>query len=168
MLFQIHLHHPRMVFSGCIPSCPPLVPLNNLAPLCGGLPAYGGCGYGLGCGIGYGYLSSGLVGPLSGANTSCVSQIPPSEVVIQPPPSVVTIPGPILSASCEPVAVGGNTPCAVGSYGSGYGLSGLGHGYGLGSGYGLGYGLGCVGYGPGAIARTYGRRAICSILRLWV
>uniref|UniRef100_A0A670Z3F7 Uncharacterized protein n=1 Tax=Pseudonaja textilis TaxID=8673 RepID=A0A670Z3F7_PSETE len=51
-----------------------------------------------------------------GANVSCINQTPPSEVMIQPPPPppvVVTIPGPILSASCDPVAVGGNTPCAA-------------------------------------------------------
>uniref|UniRef100_A0A670JVR6 Keratin n=1 Tax=Podarcis muralis TaxID=64176 RepID=A0A670JVR6_PODMU len=52
------------------------------------------------------------------------------EVVIQPPPSVLTIPGPILSASCEPVSVGGNTPCAVGGYGYGYGRGLFGDGYG--------------------------------------
>uniref|UniRef100_A0A670Z9B2 Keratin n=1 Tax=Pseudonaja textilis TaxID=8673 RepID=A0A670Z9B2_PSETE len=44
---------------------------------------------------------------------SCINQIPASEVTIQPPPVVITLPGPILSASCEPVAVGGNTPCAA-------------------------------------------------------
>uniref|UniRef100_A0A670ZBK5 Keratin n=1 Tax=Pseudonaja textilis TaxID=8673 RepID=A0A670ZBK5_PSETE len=67
------------------------------------------------------------LGILPGANVGCINQVPPSEIVIQPPPFVVTIPGPILSASCEPVAVGGYSACA-GGYG-GY----LGGGGGLGS-----------------------------------
>uniref|UniRef100_A0ACB8G807 Uncharacterized protein n=1 Tax=Sphaerodactylus townsendi TaxID=933632 RepID=A0ACB8G807_9SAUR len=62
-----------------------------------------------------------------GINTSCVSQIPPSEVIIHPPPFSITIPGPILSASPEPVAVTANNPCATpgcyepGGYDYGYG-----------------------------------------------
>uniref|UniRef100_A0A8C6XRP7 Uncharacterized protein n=1 Tax=Naja naja TaxID=35670 RepID=A0A8C6XRP7_NAJNA len=46
---------------------------------------------------------------------SCCStpQFGLGSVVIQPPSFVVTIPGPILSASCDPVAIGGNTPCAA-------------------------------------------------------
>uniref|UniRef100_A0A8D0HIE1 Uncharacterized protein n=1 Tax=Sphenodon punctatus TaxID=8508 RepID=A0A8D0HIE1_SPHPU len=122
-----------MTGCGYIPSCPaPLaancaVPLNNLAPLCGDGYGYGYGGLGLGLGLGGRFAGgvSALAGPLPGVNTSCVSQIPASEVVIQPPPPCfcITIPGPILSASCDPVAVGGNTPCARGSYGSsGYGV----------------------------------------------
>ncbi|KAL7978017.1 hypothetical protein Chor_005004 [Crotalus horridus] len=67
--------------------------------------------------------SSGSLGTLAGVNPSCINQIPPSELTIQPPAVVVTIPGPILSASCAPVAVGGNTPCApggLGQIGAGY------------------------------------------------
>ncbi|KAJ6652789.1 hypothetical protein lerEdw1_010643 [Lerista edwardsae] len=60
-----------------------------------------------------------------GANTSCISQIPSSEVVIQPPCFKITIPGPVMSASPEPVAVDANTPCAPSSchepFGYGYG-----------------------------------------------
>ncbi|KAK9391006.1 feather keratin-like [Crotalus adamanteus] len=63
--------------------------------------------------------SSSSLGTLAGVIPSCINQIPASEVIIQPPPAVVTIPGPILSASCDPVAVGGNTPCAIGGYGQG-------------------------------------------------
>ncbi|XP_034953520.1 keratin, type II cytoskeletal 1-like [Zootoca vivipara] len=86
----------------------------------------GGLGWGQG-GRGYGAVeSSGSLGTLAGVRPSCINQIPPAEVVIQPPPTVVTIPGPILSASCEPVSVGGNTPCAVDQCGYG------GWGYGLG------------------------------------
>uniref|UniRef100_A0A8D0HLI7 Uncharacterized protein n=1 Tax=Sphenodon punctatus TaxID=8508 RepID=A0A8D0HLI7_SPHPU len=96
---------------GYIPSCPAPScgvpcgprPLNNLAPLCGDLS---GCG--------------SICGPV---NTSCVSQIPATQMTVQPPCFCITIPGPIMSASCDPVAVGGNTPCARGSYGSsGYGV----------------------------------------------
>uniref|UniRef100_H9GSZ5 Keratin n=2 Tax=Anolis carolinensis TaxID=28377 RepID=H9GSZ5_ANOCA len=62
------------------------------------------------------------LGIVPGVNPSCINQLPPSEVVIQPSPTIVTIPGPILSASCEPLAVGGYTPCASGSGGYlGYG-----------------------------------------------
>ncbi|KAG8146937.1 hypothetical protein E2320_014024, partial [Naja naja] len=95
---------------------------------------YGGLGYGLGYGrgLGYGYgagalaETSGSLGTLAGVIPSCINQIPASEVTIQPPSVVVTIPGPILSASCEPVAVGGNTPCAPGGIG---GIGGFGAGY---------------------------------------
>ncbi|KAJ6652048.1 hypothetical protein lerEdw1_015470 [Lerista edwardsae] len=83
----------------------------------GGL-GYGGLGYGYGIG-GVGETSSSL-GTLEGVIPSCINQIPAAEVVIQPPACVVTIPGPILSASCEPTAVGGNTPCAVGGSGIAY------------------------------------------------
>lgn len=87
---------------------------------------HGGLGWGYG-GHGYGAVeSSGSLGTLAGVRPSCINQIPPAEVVIQPPASVVTLPGPILSASCEPVYVGGNTPCAVDHWGYG------GWGYGLG------------------------------------
>ncbi|XP_029139458.1 chorion class A protein L11-like [Protobothrops mucrosquamatus] len=86
---------------------------------------YGGLGYGLGYGYGSGALveSSRSLGTLAGVIPSCINQIPASEVTIQPPAVVVTLPGPILSASCEPVAVGGNTPCAPGGFrrfGGGY------------------------------------------------
>ncbi|XP_053134555.1 shematrin-like protein 2 [Hemicordylus capensis] len=100
---------------------------------------YGGLGYG---GLGYGYgavENSGNLGTLAGVYPSCINQLPPAEVVVQPPASVVTIPGAILSASCEPVSVGGMTPCAIagsgivgaglyGSLGSGFGKGALGRG----------------------------------------
>uniref|UniRef100_A0A670JX62 Keratin n=1 Tax=Podarcis muralis TaxID=64176 RepID=A0A670JX62_PODMU len=77
-------------------------------------------------------ISSTSLGTSAGLPVSCISQIPAAEVVIQPPAAVVTIPGPVLSASCEPLSVGGNTPCTAGSYG----LNGYGRGiYGLGNGY---------------------------------
>ncbi|KAL7978037.1 hypothetical protein Chor_005024 [Crotalus horridus] len=57
------------------------------------------------------------MGTLAGVIPIPINQVPPSEVTIQPSPVVVTIPGPILSASCEPIAVGGNTPCAPGGLG---------------------------------------------------
>ncbi|KAJ6652046.1 hypothetical protein lerEdw1_015468, partial [Lerista edwardsae] len=82
-----------------------------------------GLGYGgLGLGYGIGGLpeTSGHLGTLAGVIPSCVNQIPAAEIVIQPPSSMVTIPGHILSASCEPTAVGGNTPCAVGGSGIAY------------------------------------------------
>ncbi|CAI5798437.1 BetaBeta-keratin-related [Podarcis lilfordi] len=83
---------------------------------------------------------------LCGINTSCVSQIPPSEVVIQPPSFTLTIPGPILSASNDQVAVAQNAPCATG-YGGYCGYGGYGSGYGCGYGYGYGrrsrYGYPC-------------------------
>ncbi|KAG8146939.1 hypothetical protein E2320_014028 [Naja naja] len=98
---------------------------------------YGGLGYGLGYGYGGGALAetSGSLGTLAGVNPQPINQIPPSEVTIQPPSVVVTIPGPILSASCEPVAVGGNTPCAPGGIKKlckhlGYRGPSLGYGYG--------------------------------------
>ncbi|KAK9391000.1 feather keratin-like [Crotalus adamanteus] len=117
----------------CGPSC--AVPSCASAPVVGfgsagsrGLGCglgYGGLGYGLGYGrsLGYGYgagalaETSGSLGTLAGVIPSCINQIPASEVTIQPPAVVVTIPGPILSASCDPVAVGGNTPCAPGGFG---------------------------------------------------
>uniref|UniRef100_A0A670Z5J3 Keratin n=1 Tax=Pseudonaja textilis TaxID=8673 RepID=A0A670Z5J3_PSETE len=63
-----------------------------------------------------GATTAASLGIAPGASVSCINQTPSSEIVIQPsppPPVVVTIPGPILSASCDPVAVGGNTPCAA-------------------------------------------------------
>ncbi|XP_066466270.1 chorion class B protein L11-like [Tiliqua scincoides] len=126
-----------------------------------GLGGFGGVGYGFGCsrgrGGGYGGAqTSGSLGTLSGVIPSCVGQLLPSEVVVQLSPFVVTIPGAMLSASCDPVAVGGYTPCAP----YGYGLGGCDpvavggytpcapYGYGLG-GYGPGrYGLGEYGLGP--------------------
>ncbi|XP_066466536.1 uncharacterized protein [Tiliqua scincoides] len=94
---------------------------------------YGGLGYGSGAGaLAFGgSTSSGELGTLAGVIPQPINQIPPSEVVIQPPPSVVTIPGAILSASCEPVSVGGITPTAIG--GSGIGGSGSGFSEGFGS-----------------------------------
>uniref|UniRef100_A0A670JZ74 Uncharacterized protein n=1 Tax=Podarcis muralis TaxID=64176 RepID=A0A670JZ74_PODMU len=86
----------------------------------GGLGLGGGLGGGFGYGSGYGsgaLVGSGIpsasLGILSGVQPSCVNQIPPAEVVIQPPAAIVTVPGPILSASCEPVAVGGYAPCSL-------------------------------------------------------
>ncbi|ETE68724.1 Claw keratin, partial [Ophiophagus hannah] len=58
------------------------------------------------------------LGMAPGASVSCINQIPSSEVVIQPAPLMLTIPGAILSASCEPVRVGGYTACATGPSGS--------------------------------------------------
>lgn len=81
-----------------------------------------------------------------GANTSCVSQIPPSEVVIQPPPVLITIPGPVMSASPEPVAVDGNTPCATNSC-----YEPFGYGYGYGYGRRCGYGFGSGRWGCGSV-----------------
>ncbi|XP_058016710.1 chorion class B protein B.L1-like [Ahaetulla prasina] len=128
----------------CGPSC--AVPTCYSAPIvgfgsagsrglgCGGL-GYGGLGFGglgsggLGSGLGSGYGAGGLaesarnLGTLAGVNPRPINQVPSSEVTIQPPAVVVTIPGPILSASCEPVAVGGYNPCAPG------GIRGIGAGY---------------------------------------
>ncbi|XP_070622161.1 shematrin-like protein 2 [Erythrolamprus reginae] len=123
---------------------------------------YGGLGYGLGHGLGYGLgygrglgygygagalaESSRSLGTLAGVIPNCINQVPPSEVTIQPPAVVVTIPGPILSASCEPVAVGGNTPCApFGGYG--------------------GFGRFGGGYYGGRLGRLGRRGSICSLGR---
>uniref|UniRef100_A0A803TML9 Keratin n=1 Tax=Anolis carolinensis TaxID=28377 RepID=A0A803TML9_ANOCA len=57
--------------------------------------------------------SSCCLGTVPRVVPSCINQLPPLEVVIQPSPVVVTLPGPLLSASREPVAVGGTTPCAI-------------------------------------------------------
>ncbi|XP_053134070.1 shematrin-like protein 2 [Hemicordylus capensis] len=132
---------------------------------------YGGLGYrGLGYGYGAGDLAetSGTLGTLGRVFPSCSNQIPPAELVFKPAPIVVTIPGPILSPSCEPVTVGGNTPCTingsgivasrVAGFGSalnglGYGLGGIGYGYGLG---GLGSGSGLGGLGYGGLGSGYG------------
>lgn len=112
---------------------------------------YGGLGGGFG-GLNYGYGAGGLalggstssaeLGTLEGIIPQPINQIPAAEVVLQPPACIVTIPGPILSASCEPVSVGGITPCAAG--GSGFGGSGL-----LGSGLYGGFGYGGLGLGSG-------------------
>ncbi|XP_032991960.1 shematrin-like protein 2 [Lacerta agilis] len=133
----------------------------------GGYGSYGGYGgYG---GYGYGAEHAANLGILPGVQQSCISQLPQSEIVLQPPPINVTIPGAVLSASCEPIAVGGNTACAVGSYGygglGGYGLGGYGYGlggygYGLGR-YGQGYGRGLYGYG------SLGRRSLLSGSRIY-
>uniref|UniRef100_A0A670K4W2 Keratin n=1 Tax=Podarcis muralis TaxID=64176 RepID=A0A670K4W2_PODMU len=78
------------------------------------------------------YSCNSLLGVVPGVPQSCMSQIPPSEVTVQPPPIVVTIPGPILSSSCQPLAIGGYSPCA-----SGYGLCCPGM-------LSLSWGVGCV------------------------
>ncbi|XP_053133211.1 chorion class B protein B.L1-like [Hemicordylus capensis] len=157
--------------SNCGPSC--TVPSCASTPVVGFGSAGNGLGYGLGglgygCGfgglgsayglggLGYGGLGSGYgavetsgnLGTLAGVIPSPINQIPPSEVVIQPPPVVVTLPGAILSASCEPVSVGGNTPCAI----RGSGILGSGLYGGLGS--GLGYGA------FGSRGGYYGRRSL--------
>ncbi|XP_032991961.1 scale keratin-like [Lacerta agilis] len=150
--------------ANCGPSC--AVPSCASTPVVGfgsaGLGGFGGLGGlgGLGLGNTYGYGSGALVGSgipsaslgiLSGVAPSCINQIPPAEVVIQPPACVVTIPGPILSASCEPVAVGGNAPCSPGGLGSGFlgagslGAGALGAGALGGSRFGLGSRYGYVG-----------------------
>ncbi|XP_026575992.1 cuticle protein 64-like [Pseudonaja textilis] len=143
----------------CGPAC--AVPSCASAPVVGfgsgGSRGHGwGLGYGLGhgYGLGYGYgagalaETSGRLGTLAGVIPSCINQIPASEVTIQPPSSVVTLPGPILSASCEPVAVGGHSPCAPGGLRGGWGYGGWGYG---GWGYG---GLGFKGYG-GLLGKRY-------------
>nr|CAL49457.1 beta-keratin-like protein [Pantherophis guttatus] len=103
----------------CGPSC--------AVPSCASIPTVGFGSAGLGAlaprGLGLspfslGESASGL-GTLAGVAPSCINQVPASEVTIQPPAVIVTIPGPILSASCEPVAVGGNAPCAPGGFGQG-------------------------------------------------
>ncbi|XP_003226377.3 shematrin-like protein 2 [Anolis carolinensis] len=86
--------------SCCGPSC--------VVPSCSSTPCIG-----IGaqrCGTS---TSSCCLGTVPGVVPSCITQLPASEMVIQPPAVVMTIPGPIMSASCEPIAVGGTTPCAV-------------------------------------------------------
>ncbi|XP_042299852.1 feather keratin 2-like [Sceloporus undulatus] len=120
-----------------------------------GNQVYGGFGYGGFGGLGFGgsELASNL-GVLNGIIPSCINQVPSSEVLIQPAPVVVTIPGAILSATCEPVAVGGNAPCAVSGIGLAGGLGHRGFGYGIGN---RGFGLSRHGY------LGYGRRgSICT------
>ncbi|XP_025031150.1 feather keratin-like [Python bivittatus] len=110
----------------CGPPCPlPPCPIPSCAiPSCASCPSVGFGPGGLGglasrsFGLPSGQPASSL-GTLEGVTPSCINQIPAAEVVIQPPPVIVTLPGPILSASCDPVAVGGNTPCAAGGYGQG-------------------------------------------------
>nr|ABU98610.1 beta-keratin 22 [Gekko gecko] len=91
--------------SCCVPPCGPSCAI----PSCTSRPTIG-----LGsCGMGSGYgTSASSLGVVPGVSPACINQIPPSEVMIQPPPFVLTVPGPILAASCEPVSVGGYTPCA--------------------------------------------------------
>ncbi|XP_060117062.1 feather keratin B-4-like [Heteronotia binoei] len=101
---------PSCAVPSCLPSCgsPRGYPVSNLGSLgsCGGY--YGGA------------TSAGCLGIVNGANVGCVTQLPPSEMLIQPPPSCVTIPGPVLSASCESVRVAGYSACVGGgSLGSG-------------------------------------------------
>ncbi|KAJ6652808.1 hypothetical protein lerEdw1_010663 [Lerista edwardsae] len=104
----------------CLPSC--VIPCSS--------PTYGlgSCGMGGGMmggcmGGGMGGVSSSSLGILPGAAVSCITQIPSSEVVVQPPSYVMTIPGPIMSASCEPLRVGGYSPCSSGG-GMGGGMLG--------------------------------------------
>ncbi|XP_060550294.1 chorion class A protein L11-like [Pantherophis guttatus] len=142
----------------CPPSC--AIPSCASAPVVGlgsagcGPWGYGYRGLGLGYGYGYGYggarfgESARNLGTLAGVAPSCISQIPASEVTIQPPAVVVTLPGPILSASCEPVAVGGHTPCAPGGFGN----------------YGGYYGGRLGRYGRRGSICSYGRRgSICTL-----
>ncbi|KAF7238333.1 Feather keratin 3 [Varanus komodoensis] len=120
--------------------CPPSCVIPCSTPSIG----IGSCGIGSGYGGGFGYsgfgygggVSSTSLGMTSGAPASCISQIPPSEVVIQPSPCVITMPGAILSSSCEPMTVGGYSPCASGS---GYGYGGGSYGGFLGGGFHGGY-----------------------------
>ncbi|XP_058015858.1 beta-keratin-related protein-like [Ahaetulla prasina] len=109
------------------PCCPPSCAI----PSCASAPAVGlgGCGtpFALGSSSGFGGYrfgsgpaSASSLGVLSGVTPSPISQIPPSEVTIQPPPVAVILPGPIIAASCEPVAVGGYSACAGGSFGGSY------------------------------------------------
>ncbi|KAK9391001.1 claw keratin-like [Crotalus adamanteus] len=91
----------------------------------GGLAGLGLCGRGLGGGLQEGSMgglagghlgggvSSGELVTLAGINPQPINQISPAEVMIQPPPYVLTIPGAILSASFDPVTIGGNTPSAA-------------------------------------------------------
>ncbi|XP_060117075.1 LOW QUALITY PROTEIN: keratin-associated protein 4-8-like [Heteronotia binoei] len=57
--------------------------------------------------------SARCLGITSGANVSCVSQIPPSEVVIQPPPVIAVIPGPVLLPPVSLSAWEATPPAAV-------------------------------------------------------
>ncbi|XP_054829405.1 shematrin-like protein 2 [Eublepharis macularius] len=144
--------------SYAVPSCAsaPVVGFGSAGLGYGGFGS-AGLGYsGLGLGSVYGHgplVGSGVpsvhLGTLSGVEPSCINQIPPAEVLIQPPACVVTIPGPILSATGEPVSVGGNTPCAV-TYGgpSPIGIAGLGAGA----------------LGAGALGRRYGSGSRSSLL----
>ncbi|ETE68723.1 Claw keratin, partial [Ophiophagus hannah] len=116
--------------SCCPPACLPPCPPSCAIPSCASVPriGLGSCGIGSGL-LGYGgggAASASSLGILPGANVGCINQIPSSEVVVQPPYFTVTIPGPILSASCEPVAVGGYSACAAGYGGYLGGGSGLG------------------------------------------
>ncbi|XP_060112386.1 uncharacterized protein LOC132584475 [Heteronotia binoei] len=82
-------------------------------PFIASAPAVGFGSASLGHNIG---APSASLGVIFTVNPSCINQIPPAKVMIQPPPVVMTLPGPILSATGEPVAVGGSTSCNV-SYG---------------------------------------------------
>ncbi|XP_008117322.2 beta-keratin-related protein-like [Anolis carolinensis] len=119
-----------------------------------------GFGYGSGLRSGYGYGLGGNIesaanlGVLAGVIPSCINQLPPIEVVIKPAPVSLTVPGAIISATPEPVAVGGYAPCAV----SGVGLGGFG---GFGSGYNGGLYGGRVSGLLGSSAGFLGRGSIC-------
>nr|XP_056709102.1 feather keratin B-4-like [Euleptes europaea] len=98
----------------CAPSCMPSCAVPSCLPSCGspcgypvgGLSSLGSCG-----GVYGGAAPASSLGIVPGANIGCINQLPPSEVVIQPAPSVITVPGPILSASCDPLRVGGYSAC---------------------------------------------------------
>lgn len=79
---------------------------------------------GLSMGGGGGSVSASSLGILAGANVGSVNQTPPSEIVIQPPSIEVTLPGAILSASSEPVRVGGYSAGGGGRSYGGYRSSG--------------------------------------------
>nr|XP_003226382.1 PREDICTED: claw keratin [Anolis carolinensis]XP_016852281.1 PREDICTED: claw keratin [Anolis carolinensis] len=149
--------------SSAVPSCEaaPVVGFGS-----GGSRNFGrgfgyGIGYGIGSGIGFGSgIGSGYglggniesaanLGILSGVQPSCINQLPPIEVVIKPAPVAVTVPGAIMSATPEPVEVGGYAPCAVG----GVGIGGSGLGSGLSSGLGSGFYGGNLG---GRLGGNYG------------
>ncbi|XP_060117049.1 late cornified envelope protein 1D [Heteronotia binoei] len=103
---------------GYFPSCGPSCAVPSCLPACGSPCGYPGSGLGsLGSCGGYygGATSASSLGLTSGGNIGCVTQLPPSEMVIQPAPCCVTIPGAVLSASCEPVRVAGYTACGGGS-----------------------------------------------------
>uniref|UniRef100_H9GCU6 Keratin n=1 Tax=Anolis carolinensis TaxID=28377 RepID=H9GCU6_ANOCA len=104
-----------------MPYCPPsCCPPSCVVPSCSSTP-YLGIGAQR-CGTS---TSSSCLGIVPGVIPSCMNQLPASEVVLQPPPVIMTIPGAVLSASCEPIAVGGTTPCAVAGGGSYCGPRGL-------------------------------------------
>ncbi|KAL7978013.1 hypothetical protein Chor_005000 [Crotalus horridus] len=105
-----------------VPTCRPTYASSSSSPVCypvsglGSLSSGGGA-VSSGGGGGGGSITAASLGTVSGANIGCICQTPPSEILIQPSPVSITLPGPILTASCEPVRVGGYTACATGSSG---------------------------------------------------